>query len=79
MAIDKDYGDIRDAVGNGLTVNPVRTMMNHATTDLFFDHLTVDSNGARSNRGLTPRKANVLTLTGPDGVLVCFSSTQPLL
>ncbi len=41
MAIDKDYGDIRDAVGNGLTVNPVRTMMNHATTELFFDQLRV--------------------------------------
>ena len=33
--------DLRDAVGNGLTVNPIRTMMNHATTSLFFDQLRV--------------------------------------
>jgi len=33
--------DLRDAVGNGLTVKPIRTMMNHATTELFFDQLRV--------------------------------------
>ena len=33
--------DLRGAVGNGLTVRPVRTMMNHATTELFFDDLEV--------------------------------------
>jgi len=33
--------DLRDAVGSGLTVNPIRTMMNHATTELFFDQLRV--------------------------------------
>jgi acyl-CoA dehydrogenase len=33
--------DLREAVGNGLTVNPIRTMMNHATTELFFDQLRV--------------------------------------
>jgi len=33
--------DLRDAVGNGLTIKPVRTMMNHATTELFFDELRV--------------------------------------
>ncbi|MCP4008368.1 MAG: acyl-CoA/acyl-ACP dehydrogenase, partial [Proteobacteria bacterium] len=33
--------DLRDAVGNGLTIKPVRTMMNHATTELFFDELKV--------------------------------------
>lgn len=27
--------DMRDAVGNGLTIKPIRTMMNHATTELF--------------------------------------------
>src|ERR1700761_3713248 len=29
--------DLRDAVGKGLTVRPIRTMINHATTELFFD------------------------------------------
>jgi acyl-CoA dehydrogenase len=33
--------DMRSAVGNGLTIRPIRTMMNHATTELFFDDLEV--------------------------------------
>jgi len=33
--------DMREAVGRGLTIRPIRTMMNHATTELFFDGLTV--------------------------------------
>uniref|UniRef100_UPI00286E445A acyl-CoA dehydrogenase family protein n=1 Tax=Phenylobacterium sp. TaxID=1871053 RepID=UPI00286E445A len=33
--------DMREAVGRGLTINPVRTMLNHATTELFFDNLEV--------------------------------------
>ena len=33
--------DLRDAVGNGLTVQPLETMLNHATTELFFDKLRV--------------------------------------
>jgi len=33
--------DLRDAVGNGLTVRPLETMLNHATTELFFDQLPV--------------------------------------
>ncbi|HEY0835234.1 MAG TPA: acyl-CoA dehydrogenase family protein [Azospirillum sp.] len=33
--------DLRTAVGNGLTIRPIRTMINHATTELFFDNLEV--------------------------------------
>jgi acyl-CoA dehydrogenase len=33
--------DMREAVGRGLTIRPIRTMMNHATTELFFDGLKV--------------------------------------
>ena len=33
--------DLRDAVGRGLTIRPIRTMVNHATTELFFDGLRV--------------------------------------
>ena len=33
--------DMREAQGNGLTIKPVRTMLNHATTELFFDNLEV--------------------------------------
>jgi len=33
--------DLREAVGHGLTIRPIRTMMNHATTELFFDDLEI--------------------------------------
>jgi alkylation response protein AidB-like acyl-CoA dehydrogenase len=33
--------DMREAVGAGLTIRPIRTMINHATTELFFDDLSV--------------------------------------
>ena len=33
--------DMRLAEGTGISVNPIRTMMNHATTELFFDDLRV--------------------------------------
>src|SRR5690606_20659361 len=33
--------DLREAVGRGLTIRPVRTMLNHATTELFFEDLEV--------------------------------------
>ncbi len=33
--------DMRDAVKAGLTIRPIRTMMNHATTEVFFDNVKV--------------------------------------
>ncbi len=33
--------DMRKAVGKGLTIRPIKTMMNHATTEVFFDNLRV--------------------------------------
>lgn len=33
--------DMTSARGNGLTIRPIRTMMNHATTEVFFDNLRV--------------------------------------
>ena len=33
--------DMRQALGNGLTIRPIDTMMNHATTELFIDNLRV--------------------------------------
>lgn len=33
--------DMREAVGKGLTIKPIDTLMNHATTELFFDDLRV--------------------------------------
>jgi len=31
--------DLREAVGDGITIKPIRTMLNHATTEVFFDDL----------------------------------------
>jgi alkylation response protein AidB-like acyl-CoA dehydrogenase len=33
--------DMREAKGHGLTIRPIRTMMNHATTEVFFDDVRV--------------------------------------
>jgi acyl-CoA dehydrogenase len=33
--------DLRDAIGNGLTVRPIANMVNHETNELFFDRLEI--------------------------------------
>ena len=33
--------DMRDVKGQGLTIRPIRTMMNHATTEVFFENMPV--------------------------------------
>jgi len=43
--------DLRQAVGNGLTIRPVRTMLNHATTELFFDNLEVPAGNLVGEEG----------------------------
>jgi acyl-CoA dehydrogenase len=43
--------DLRRAVGHGLTVRPIRTMMNHATTELFFDDLEVPADALVGEEG----------------------------
>ena len=43
--------DLRKALGHGLTIRPIRTMMNHATTELFFDDLEVPVDGLVGEEG----------------------------
>lgn len=43
--------DLRDAVDNGLTVRPLETMLNHATTELFFDNLRVPAKNLIGEEG----------------------------
>ena len=43
--------DMREAVGNGLTIRPIRTMMNHATTEVFFDTLRVPAENLIGEEG----------------------------
>nr|WP_294563373.1 acyl-CoA dehydrogenase family protein [uncultured Rhodopila sp.] len=33
--------DMREVLGKGLTIRPIRTMMNHNTTEVFFDNMVV--------------------------------------
>ncbi|RAK64774.1 acyl-CoA dehydrogenase family protein [Phenylobacterium kunshanense] len=43
--------DMNQAVGNGLTIRPVRTMLNHATTELFFEDLEVPAENLVGQEG----------------------------
>ena len=43
--------DMREAVGNGLTIKPIRTMINHATTEVFFDDLRVPAENLIGDAG----------------------------
>jgi alkylation response protein AidB-like acyl-CoA dehydrogenase len=43
--------DMRLAQGAGITINPIRTMMNHATTELFFDNLRVPAENLIGEEG----------------------------
>jgi acyl-CoA dehydrogenase len=43
--------DLRSAVGQGLTIRPIRTMMNHASTELFFDGLEVPAENLVGEEG----------------------------
>ncbi len=43
--------DMREAVGNGLAIRPIRTMLNHATTELFFDDLRVPADNLIGEEG----------------------------
>ncbi len=43
--------DIRGAIGNGLTIRPIPTMINHATTEVFFDDLRIPASSLIGEEG----------------------------
>jgi len=43
--------DMRKARGHGLTIRPIRTMINHATTEVFFDNLEVPAENLIGEEG----------------------------
>src|SRR3954453_5351381 len=43
--------DMRQAKGKGLTIRPIRTMMNHNTTEVFFDNLEVPAENLVGQEG----------------------------
>jgi len=43
--------DVRTAAGHRMTIRPIRTMMNHATTEIFFDDLEVPAENLVGEEG----------------------------
>jgi alkylation response protein AidB-like acyl-CoA dehydrogenase len=43
--------DMRAAKGKGLTIRPIRTMLNHATTEVFFDNLEIPAENLVGEEG----------------------------
>jgi acyl-CoA dehydrogenase len=43
--------DMREAVGSGMEIRPIRTMLNHATTEVFFDNLEVPAENRIGEEG----------------------------
>jgi hypothetical protein len=43
--------DMKSALGRGLTIRPIRTMINHGTTEVFFDNLEVPADNLVGEEG----------------------------
>ena len=43
--------DIREVQGSSLTIRPIKTMMNHATTELFFDDMVIPADALVGEEG----------------------------
>ena len=43
--------DMNKAIGNGLTIRPIETMMNHHTTELFFDDMEIPADALIGEEG----------------------------
>ena len=43
--------DMRKVVGNGMTIKPIRTMMNHSTTEIFFDDVRIPATSLIGEEG----------------------------
>jgi acyl-CoA dehydrogenase len=44
--------DLRDAIGNGMTVKPIENMVNHETNELFFDNLEIPAENLIGEEGM---------------------------
>ncbi len=51
MALSVFIVDMREAKGNGLEIRPIRTMMNHATTEVFFTDMRVPAENLIGDEG----------------------------
>jgi acyl-CoA dehydrogenase len=43
--------DMREAVGNGMTIRPIKAMINHNTTEVFFDNLRIPADSLIGQEG----------------------------
>ena len=43
--------DMREAVGHGMTIRPIKTMINHNTTEVFFDNLRIPADSLIGEEG----------------------------
>ena len=43
--------DLKSLLGKGLTIRPIRTMINHATTEVFFDNVTIPADALIGTEG----------------------------
>lgn len=43
--------DMRQVVGSGMTIKPIRTMMNHSTTEVFFDDMRIPASALVGEEG----------------------------
>jgi acyl-CoA dehydrogenase len=43
--------DMQEAKNNGLTIRPIRTMMNHSTTEIFFDNVVIPADSLIGEEG----------------------------
>ena len=43
--------DMREAVGNGMTIRPIKAMINHNTTEVFFDNLRIPASSLIGEEG----------------------------
>lgn len=43
--------DVREALKGGMTIRPIKTMINHATTEVFFDNLTIPASNLIGEEG----------------------------
>ncbi len=62
--------DMRKAVGNGMTIRPIRTMINHATTEVFFDNLRIPADSLIGEEG----KGFKYILTGMNAERILIAS-----
>lgn len=43
--------DLRELVGNGVSIKPIRTMINHSTTEVFFDDVSIPASARIGEEG----------------------------